>query len=306
MRFASRVLKLRIPIFVAFIVLVSLSIPGLLRMDISVDIADYFIKGDDAITHQERFEELFGKKKFVGVLFESDDVFSTRSLEKINEIGDSILKNIPYAEGVHSLSTVPAGELLTSGFLFDDKGLLISSKTDQETTTAFLLNDPSFTGTLFSGNNREAWIMVPLTFAEDEELPDEFELGELVYKTISAVECDSSMTITAVGTSVYAHRKKAEMLDDLSKILIFGAVIALLLCIIVFRSRHTVIATLALIGLTPVIVLGALGWLKISADSAFISVPILLTMGISIGNAVHINHFFRAEFNKVNFTFRLS
>ena len=101
-----------------------------------------------------------------------------------------------------------------------------------------------------------------------------------------------------MGSSVYAYRKKAEMLGDLNRIMILGALLALILCIIIFRSRQAIVATLSLIILTPAMVFGALGWLGLSADSAFISVPILLTMGVSIGNAVHINHFFSSNFDK--------
>ena len=53
------------------------------------------------------------------------------------------------------------------------------------------------------------------------------------------------MTITAVGSSVYAHRKKAEMLNDLSQIMILGAVVALILCIVIIRRWQAIIATLS-------------------------------------------------------------
>ena len=140
--------------------------------------------------------------------------------------------------------------------------------------------------------------MVPLSFDGVDEIPNDFELGELVYAIISAIDCDEEMTITAVGSSVYAHRKKAEMLSDLSRILILGSLIALILCIIIFRRWQAILATLALIVLSPAIVFGTLAWMGLSADSAFISVPVLLTMGVSIGNVVHINHFFRLHFDK--------
>lgn len=298
MEFANRVLKYRIPIFAAIIALFLFSVPGFLRMDITVEIADYFIEGDEALEHQERFEEIFGKTNFIGVLFESNDVFSSQSLEKIHEIGDSIDAQIPYVESIYSISNLAYRELGTDGYEFSDDGLLISNSSDQENTTSAITSDPSLTGMLFSENRKEAWIMIPLTFEDIEEPPNEFELGELVYSTVSAIDCDSEMTITAVGSSVYAHRKKAEMMSDLSRIMILGALVALVLCIVTFRSRQTVIATLSLIILSPAIVFGALGWLGLSADSAFISVPILLTMGVSIGNAVHINHFFRSNFDK--------
>ncbi len=298
MEFANRVLKYRITVFAAIIALLILSVPGFLKMDVTVEIADYFIEGDEAIEHQERFEEIFGKTNFIGVLFESEDVFSKASLEKLNEIGDSIKAHIPYVESIYSIANLTYRELGRDGYKFDREGLLVSNLSDQENISSGIVNDPSLSGLLFSESRKEAWIMVPLSFDGVEEIPNEFELGDLVYSTISVIKCDREMSITAVGSSVYAFRKKAEMLNDLSKIMILGAVIALILCIIIFRRWQAILATLSLISLAPAMVFGALGWLGLSADSAFISVPILLTMGVSIGNVVHINHFFKLNFDK--------
>jgi len=297
MNFPNRILNHRILIFIAIVILFFLSIPGLLRMDIKIDMADYFLEGDDALEQQERFEQIFGVNEFVGVLFESDDVFSVQSLEKIHEIGERIKENIPYSESIHSITNIDSRELGRNEFAFDSSGKLISSQTGKENTIDRFLHDPSFIDRFFSQNRKEAMIMVPLTF-KDNKKPNEFELGKMAYQTIAAIDCDSNMTITPVGASVFAHRRKEEMLNDLSMILLFGALIALVLCIIIFRSKQTVIATLSVTLLAPAIVFGALGWLHISAESAFISVPILLTMGVCIGNAVHIDHFFRLNFDR--------
>jgi len=298
MKFATHVLKFRILIFISTIALFLFSIPGILRLDITIDVADYFVEGDDAIKNQKRFEKIFGKNEFFGVLFESHNIFSNRSLEKLHEIGDSIIENIPFSQRVYSITHIDSLELGSTIFRFNSEGKIISDPESIELTTEAFLNDPSLVGTLLSESRDEAWILVPLAYPENEIIPNEFELGELLYNTISAVDCDDSMTITAVGMAVYAHRKQVEMIDDLVKVLLFGALIAVILCVLIFRSTQTVIATLALIIFTPTIVFGALGWLQIPAESAFISVPILLTMGVCIGNAVHINHFFKSNFIK--------
>lgn len=292
-----KILKYRVAVFAAILGLLLLSVPGFLRMDVTVEIADYFIEGDEAVENQERYEEIFGKTNFIGVLFESEDVFSSKSLEKIHEIGDSIKEHIPYVESVYSIAVLESRELGRKGYEFNKEGRLQSSQSDQEDITSGIIGDPSLSGMLFSESRKEAWIMVPLSFYGVEAPPNEFELGELVYSSISSIECENSMLITPVGSSVYAFRKKAEMLDDLSRIMIMGALVALVLCVIIFRRWQAIIATLSLILLTPAIVFGALGWFGLSADSAFISVPILLTMGVSIGNVVHINHFFKLRFN---------
>ncbi len=296
MIFSKLVLKYRILLIAVILVLASLSVLGIFRLNISVSIADYFMEGDDAVENQKHFEKIFGRNDFFGVLFESENVFSPQSLEKINEIGNKIQQEIPFAANMRSIAKIDPRELGGSVFRFDTLGVLVSDTVQQEKITKQFLDDPSLVGTLFSRNCKEAWIMVSLSIPKTGQKLDEFELGEIIYNTISEVECSSSMTITAVGISVYAFRKKSEMLNDLSTIMLIGAISALLLCIIILRRITAILAALSLILLTPLLVFGTLGWLNISADSAFISVPMLLTMGVSIGTAVHINHFFNHHF----------
>ena len=298
MKFARLVLKYRVSVIISIVGLFLFSIPGILRLDITVNIKDYFIESDEAKDYQKSFEEVFGKNEFFGVLLENDDVFSPQSLEKLYEIGDSIRKNISYARSLYSIVHITSLEMGNNMFYFDEEGKLISDKAGINKTTGAFFNDPSLLGSLFSEDRKEAWVVVPLTYPENEPIPDEFELGKLVYNTISKIDCDEGMTIIPVGLSVYAWRKQQEMIDDLIKILILGALVALVLCVLIFRTSQTVIATLSLITFALVIVFGILGWLHIPAESAFISVPILLAIGVSIGNAVHINHAFRTHFNK--------
>ena len=132
MEFANRVLKYRIGVFAAIIALLIFSVPGFLRMDVTVEIADYFIEGDKAIEHQERFEEIFGKTNFIGVLFESDDVFSRQSLEKLNEIADSIEAQLPYVEAIYSIARLSYRELGRTAYEFHKDGSLASSPAEQE------------------------------------------------------------------------------------------------------------------------------------------------------------------------------
>ena len=298
MKFAYRILAYRIPILAAITSLVILSIPGLRRLELKVDISDYFIEGAEAVVNQQRFEKLFGRNEFVGILFESENVFNTPSLEKIHEIADICSAEIPYVRSVHSIANIDPRELGGKSFSFSDEGKLITGEGEAEEIRQIIYNDPSYRGRLFSGNRKEAWVLLSLAFPENGKKYDEFELGEMVYRTVSGIDVPDGMDITAAGTSVYAYRKKVEMMEDLRRVLLFGALVALLLCIVLFRSIHTVLATLSLIIIAPAIVFGSLGWLKMSADSAFISVPVLLTTGVCIGNAVHLNLFFRSRFNE--------
>ena len=91
-------------------------------------------------------------------------MFSRQSLEKLHEIGDSSEKNIPWLEGIYSIAHLTYSELGQNGYDFDKDGTLSSGSQDYEGTTSAITGDPSLSGTLFSENRKEAWILVPLSF----------------------------------------------------------------------------------------------------------------------------------------------
>ena len=99
-------------------------------------------------------EEIFGKNNFVGVLFESDDVFSVQSLEKLNEIADSIEAQLPYVEAIYSIASLTYREMGMKAYEFSKDGLLVSSLAEQENIRSTIEGDPSLSGTLFSKNRK--------------------------------------------------------------------------------------------------------------------------------------------------------
>lgn len=297
-RLTPFVLKYRLFILAGLLALLTWSLLGIRHLNVSVSIADYFVESDVSSKQQDQFEELFGKGDFFGVLFKSDDVFSNSSLEKIHEIGEKIKQEIPFVNNLYSIAHISSLEMGGKKFYFDNQGEVTADKDYKNRIVAAFYKDPSLLGVLFSKDRKEAWIMAPLTFSDTNTVPNEFDLGEQIYSCISSISCDSEMKIIPVGVSVYAHRKRVEMMDDLSLVLIVGFILAIILCLVFFKNGQSLLATLLLIALTPLIVFGGLAWFHIPAESAFIAVPILLTMGVSIGNGVHINHFFKMHFQK--------
>ena len=71
-------------------------------MDTTVDISDFFLEDDPVIRNQEKFRRLFGNNDFVGVLVESEDVFSRDTLELINLVGERLKREVPFASSLVS------------------------------------------------------------------------------------------------------------------------------------------------------------------------------------------------------------
>ena len=298
-RLAHRIPRLCIPIVLAAVLLAALSLPGVFRMDVTVDIADFFLEDDPVIKNQEEFRRQFGNNDFVGVLVESEDVFSRKTLELIKLVGERLKDEVPLASDLVSLTEltrVRSGGLL----LRFDSAALVSTDEEVEVIRSFYSENPSLQGILFTRDHRQAWVLLKLEdYPATDDWPEEttplFSVGRVAYELVQSIDSGEARLI-ATGVPVYAYRKEAEMMDDLTRVLVIAAVVALALSILIFRSAQGVVGTLSVILISILCVFGVQGRLGVSTDSAFISVPILLTMGVSIGYTVHVFRFFSLRF----------
>ncbi len=301
----SRIVKslIKYPILVIAIVIlfVAAAIPGLSYLNISVNMEDFFVADDPILENQKEFRRLFQNNDFIGVLVENDDVFSRESLELIKETGLKLEESISLAGTVLSITELENLPLGGKSFAFDGNKLLSDDEEIEEIRNSYR-EIPSINNTLFSKDFKQAWILVQLdpypVVSEGVKGEDPaFSIGKSAYDTVQSI--DSGHTVlTATGVPVYAYRKEAEMMEDLFKVLAIGALTALVLSILIIQSVQGVTGAILVIFLSVLSVFGIMGWSGSTIDSAFISVPILLTMGVSIGYTVHISRFFTLYFQK--------
>ena len=286
-RAAQRIVKYRFYVIVFVLAVSAVCLPGLFRLNITVDIQDYFLEDDPILTLQKDYEALFPGNEFIGVLVESDDVFSRDSLELINELGEILKEAFPGSGEVLSPASLP-GSLTGGRTALFDGNILISTPEEMESLRDAASASPLINGTYFSADYKEAWIILPLS---EKAAEDVFDTGQAAWEALQGID-SGGIRLTPAGVPVFAYRKQVEMLADLTRVLVFGAVAALFLSVIILRSFQGVVGTLAVFICSMVVVLGVQGWMGVTVDSAFMAVPILLTMGVSIGYSVHIHRFF--------------
>ncbi len=298
-RIAHRIPRLRGFIIIAAILLVAVSVPGVFQLDITVDIADFFLENDPVIRNQEKFRQQFGNNDFIGVLVESDDVFSRETLELIRLVGEQLRKEVPLAGELVSLTELTLDQTGELPLQFDGS-TLVSTREEVEQIRGSYSQNRSLQGVLFTRDHRQAWILLkldsyPPTAEWAEKTTPLFAVGQIAYETVLSIDSGKARLL-ATGVPVYAYRKNAEMMEDLVRVLVIGSIVTLALSILILRSVQVVTGTLAVILFSVLSVFGVLGRLGISTDSAFIAVPILLTMGVSIGYTIHVFRFFSIRF----------
>ncbi len=300
--FGSTVLKYRWLVLTATVILSAAALPGLFHLDISVNIEDFFLDDDPVLKNQKKFQQTFHGNDFVGVLVEADDVFSRKSLETIKLVGDRLMKEVPLAKETTSLANFKDYFKRGRKLRFKE-GRLISSDREIAAFKKYWNSDESLVkGILFSTDCRQAWVQLTVKpYPTRDTWPGKTDplsaVGKSAYDTVSSIKTDT-IRLTATGVPVYAYRKQTEMTQDLARVLAFGAVAAFLLALILLQSITGVLGTLLIIGFSDIIIFGTQGWLGISMDSAFIGVPVMLAMGVSIGYTVHISRFFNLHFNE--------
>ncbi len=254
---------------------------GLKDLKTSVSISNLFLSDDKVITDQQEFDSIFGNSDFVGVLVESEDVFSVESMELIKAISSDLLKEVELLDSVSSIYTFT--DEINEESLEQTRGSLDKRKSVREV--------------LYSKDYKQAWILCSLkTYPTDDEWHEDndpsYMVGQSTMKVIEKYQAQGA-SILATGVPVLEYRKTVEMLKDLIVVIGLAALIAVVLIVLIIRSFTGVLGALLVIGVSISSVFGVMGWLDMTVDTTFMLIPVLLSISVSIGYTIHIFNFFK-------------
>lgn len=262
--------------------------------------SDWIVNGSEIKKNSDHFKELFGNDQYVLVLVQADDVFAPEILNMIDELGNRLETDVPFADKVTSLTTVSIPTGTEDGLYvkspFEDG--IPSDPAELAQIKKFILSRESLVNNLVSDDSKETWISLKLNpFKEENE--DVVTVGHAAEKVIMSDEFKSdSWTLMPIGSAYTTAEKEDTLTSDFAMRIALGF-ITMLICLIIFvRSVSGVIvpfiATLFGIGT----VLGFTGLLNIPADSGMMSLPVLLGMALSIGYALHYINAFKMHFRQ--------
>ncbi|MBI9106444.1 MAG: MMPL family transporter [Spirochaetales bacterium] len=243
--------------------------PNIFKLDISADMDAFFTDNDPKALNQAEFKKLFGNDEFIGVLVESDDVFSDESLELIQKLGEKLKNTVPFAAGISSIATD---------------------------------NLPSISKRLFSKDRSEALILLSLDNypgAEDwhEGESPRHKAGRIAWETVQAFDI-SDIRLTATGIPVYSFRKDAEMMEEMFRVLIIGLITSLAVSIVIIRIPQGIIGSILVLAISVISVFGFQAVIGIQIDSSFIAVPVLLCAAVTLAYNLHISKFFIIKYTQ--------
>jgi predicted RND superfamily exporter protein len=218
----------------------------------------------------------------------------------IRDLGGELLEKVPYARDIYSLT----GMSIAFG---NEEGIEIinpfedgvpEDPAELAAKKAYIMSRESLVDMLVSGDCRETWIILRLN---NYEGPNEYDEMMLVGKAAQEVLAgekwqNPKYTLKPTGLA-YTETEEAEVVNRETSIRVIGGFIVIFICLIVFtRSlRGVIVPVLATLGGIGT-VLGFEGHLGIRADSNLITLPVLLSMALAIGYAIHLINIFKARF----------
>lgn len=274
---------------------------GLSRLTLDNGEEDWFDDWETTKKNQDHFEDIFGSTDSLLAHIKADDVFDPEVLKMIDELGDDLLQNVPYAQSITSLMELSLPIGTEEGFEvtspFEDG--VPSDASELAEKKAFILSRQSLVNTLVSADATETWLIVNLE-QYSENLTEAMEkIAPPAMKVFSDPKYKSDKwEIRPAGMSYTEYEEEAVTMNQLVTRILTGFIV-MLVCLTVFiRSlRGIVVPSISTVGALTT-TLGFSGWLGIKGNNSMLMITVLLSMALAVGYSVHYINSFKMHFRK--------
>jgi predicted RND superfamily exporter protein len=291
-----------------FCILIMLSIftffglSGLLHLKTDDNMEEWFEDSEEIKINSDRFKDLFGNDDSVVVLVEAQDIFDVQVLNAIRELSDDLLENVPYAKKISSITDfsisigVEGGIEVVNPF----KDGIPTDPLELENKKKYIMSRKSLVNRLVSDDCKETVIVLSLyPYEKDKDAQEMFKVGKAAKAVISNPKFENQKySLKAAGMS-YAETEEHEVIGKETVIRITGGFIVVFICLAVFtRSVRAIIIPMIASVCGIGAVLGFEARFGIIADSNLFTLPVLLSLALSIGYSIHLINAFKRYFRK--------
>lgn len=301
-KFGRFEVKHRWAFIIGLIILTIVGCLGLSRLKLDNGEADWFDDWETTKLNQDHFEAIFGSTDSLAAHITAKDVFDPEILQMIDELGQDLLNNVPYASSVTSLMelSIPVGT--EDGFEvsspFEDG--VPSDPEELAQKKAFIMSRESLVNNLVSEDCTETWIIVNLEqYSEDLSTA----MGKIAPPAMEIFKSEKyrsndKWTLRETGLSYTEYEEEKVTNQQCISRIGIGFIVMLIFLIIFIRSlRGVVVPTIATIGALGT-TLGFSGWMNIKGNNTMILVTVLLSMALAVGYSVHYINSFKMHFRK--------
>ena len=276
---------------------------GLTRLKLDNGEEDWFDDWETTKINQDHFESIFGSTDslMAHITTKGTDVFDPEVLNMIDELGDELLNNVPYASSIISLMELSLPIGTEDGFEvkspFEDG--VPSDPSELAEKKAFIMSRESLVNSLVSEDCTETWLIVNLEqYSEGlDEAMQKIAPPAMAIFNDPKYQSDK-WEIRPAGLSYTEYEEEKQITSQCVSRIALGFVVMLIFLIIFIRSlRGVVVPSIATIGALCT-TLGASGWMNIKGNNTMLLVTVLLSMALAVGYAVHYINSFKMYFRK--------
>lgn len=276
----------------------------------------YAITGQDSLTSSDEekikkekvFEDLFGNNENIVLLIEADDVFKPEVLNVINEIGNELLENVPFADSITSITNIDITVGTEEGMEINNpfKDGIPENPDELQKAKEFILSRESIVNKLVSADAKETWLILSLKAYPEESVWSKLYNkepmlvdGEAAIKVVTDPKYkNTAYSIKPAGLPYTETEEKVVMGQEMAKTVILGFICMIVLLIVFSKSlRGTLVPIFATVA-ALITVFGIMGYLHITVYTTMVSLPIILAMALSVGYSIHLQNSFRHYFYK--------
>ena len=290
---------------------------GLSNFSLALGEEGWFGNSDEITINTKKYEETFGNLNGIGVLVVKQgegDVFSENMLKVIEKIGNRMRDEIPFADRLTSIVEVdiPVGndegfsivKPYENGIPSDSAGLAKARDLvmrGSEKTNALI-------NSLVSDDGKETWISLSLHPFTGKELEEKYggdntEVStDIGYKLMNIIESEEFQN---KGFKLYgggmpydsANEDRYEVPEYGVRVLCSIVVMLLFLAICLRNVFGVIVPAVATISAIAT-VFGAMSFFGEKADSALVTLPVVLGMALAVGYSVHYIKMFKLHFRR--------
>ena len=288
-----------------------IGLAGLTKLKLKIDDSSWLDNSDSLKIAEDRYKAIFGNEQYVAVLVKAKDVFDPEVLTAIDHLSKRLQNEVPFADTVTSLTSLSISKGTEEGIDVSNPfkkgipggGKPLSQMTDEEKASlaqkkAFMMGRSSLINNVVSDDCTETWVLLNLLPFKDKNA-DTYKVGYAALDIVQDPEFQKNSKFTMKGAGIpYTYAEEELVLDKETNIRVLSGFIVMLLCLILLvRSLRGVLIPVLVTVLGIGTVFGYSGWLGIVGDKDLLTLPILLSMALSIGYALHFINAFQLEFS---------
>jgi predicted RND superfamily exporter protein len=264
-----------VPVIVTLLMIFPLS-----KGKINPDLMDYLPDGIEANINNEKLEEIFGKYEPILIIFKSEDILSTETLDRIYQINIEL----KYSELVDDVMSLFETKYIRGddGAMLVDPAVSYVPETDseRELLRQELRNNPLAYGLIVSDDFKYTSIILNA----NEGVSDE-EIFDFISTTLK--ENPGNEAVYLNGLPYLRYEVQAKATRDIAILMPLGLIIMLIFLYLSFRERRGVLLPFMVVIMSIVLAMGLMPILGYDFSLIAVLIPIMM-IAIANNYGVHI------------------